>query len=433
MDGAFSLLRLELRNHGLYRFAVKGHILAVALLWSGVVFAAEEEEITAGSAQTSSSPVRITGYVDVGVSKALNNGKGFIFDTSGRYSSRFPGTAWVLLGDPWSTAVNSRGEPADTDGSFAFMHNPVASNGALTFLINELNLDFSATPWPSVFLFASLDFMPRTGVRGSLGDFFELDFAYAEWTPFDSIDLTISIGKIDPVFGREYRMRESPDRNGIVPSLLFRYVGGQPLGIKARAKFFDGRLVIAAAALNGSSFIETMNFSDDVDRNDVKTGSGRVSFDIPLWTGAHLDVGLSGEFGVQGRQTDGSIPQWQWGFDAFFEWKRIELRGEFVRGIAAGGGVDDADGLDFRAWFIEAFVRVFPWAGLLARYEQRHAVHLKGLEFVYLINVHRVVAGLRIDPFANVAIKLEYVGNFELDPLPQFPNDVFTSSLVISF
>lgn len=399
---------------------------------ANAALAGEDEEIVAGAANFSASPLRLNAYVDVGVSKALNNGRGFIIDTTGQYGSRFPGTAWVLLGDPWSTAINSRGEPADTEGSFAFTHDPVGSNGALTFLINELNLDLSASPWPSVFAFASLDFMPRAGNgRGSLGDFFELDFAYVDWTPFDSIDLTLSVGKMDGVFGREYRMRESIDRNGIVPSLLFRYVGGQPLGVKARARFLNRRLVVAAGAFNGSSFIETMNFSDDVDRNDLKTGSARISFDLPLWGSAHLDVGLSGELGGQGRTTD-VLLQWQWGFDAYFEWNRLELRGEFVRGIAQGGGLDDADGLDFRAFYIEAFVRALPWLGVLARYEERHAVHVRALDFAYLIHIRRAVIGVRIDPIANVAIKFEYVGNFEIDPLPQFPNDVFTSSLVIA-
>src|SRR5581483_1385911 len=232
---------------------------------------------------------------------------------------------------------------------------------------------------------------------------------------------------------REYRYWESPDRHGIVPSLLFRYVGGHPVGLKARAKFLDGRLVIAAALLNGSSMIETMSFSDDVDRNDVKTGSGRISYDVPLPFGAHLDVGLSGEIGAQGRQTDNSIIEWQWGFDAFFEWKRLELSGEFVRGIAPGGGVDNADYLNFRSWNIQAFFRIFSWVGVLARYEQRHAIQEQYPNFAYLIAIQRVVVGVRFDPFSMLAIKLEYVGNYELDPLPQFPNDVFTSSVVLSF
>ncbi len=395
-----------------------------------------EEEVEAGAAAAGqTSPIRVSGYIDVGASKAQNNGRGFIIDTTGAYSSRFPGVAWVLLGDPWSTAVNSRGEPADTQGSFAFTHNPVASNGAFTFLINEINLDFSATPWPSVFAFASLDFMPRTGYRGTLGDFFEADYAYVDWTPFDSYDITLTAGKMDSVFGREYRIQESPDRNGIVPSLLFRYVGGHPVGLKARGKFFDKRLIVAVAVLNGSSFIETMNYSDDVDRNDVKTGSGRISYDFPLpfVQGAHFDLGVSGEVGAQGRQTDNSIIQWQYGCDALLEIWRLQVRGEFVRGIAPGGGVDSADALNYRSFHVEAFGRVLPWLGVLGRYEQRHAINRHANDWVYLIDIERVVVGVRIDPLPQVAFKLEYVANMEMAPLPSFPNDVFNSSMVVSF
>jgi hypothetical protein len=396
--------------------------------------AQQEEEVEAGAPLAAPSPIHISGYVDVGVSKVQNNGRGFIFDTTGKFASRFRGIAWTLLGDPWSTAINSRGEPADTSGSFAFTHNPVASNGALTFLVNELNLDFSATPFPSVFAFASVDFMPRTGVRGTLGDFFELDYAYVDWTPFDSWDVTLTAGKFDSVFGREYRLQESPDRFGIVPSLLFRYVGGHPVGLKVRGRFLDKRLVIAVAALNGASFIESMTFSDDVDRNDMKTGSGRISYDVPLpfWN-AHVDLGLSGEAGAQGRQTDSSLLHWQWGFDAFVDLKRLELRGEFVRGVAPGGGVDEVDSLDYRAFYAEGFFRIFPALGVLARYEQRHAIQRKAQDFVYLIDIQRVVAGIRFDPVAQVTLKLEYVFNLELDPLPSFDNDVFTSSMVIAF
>ncbi|MFT3843154.1 MAG: hypothetical protein QM723_39585 [Myxococcaceae bacterium] len=377
--------------------------------------------------------MKVSGYIDVGASKAENNGRGFIIDTTGAYSSRFPGVAWVLLGDPWSTAVNSRGEPADTKGSFAFTHNPVASNGALTFLINEINLDFSSTPWPSVFVFASIDFMPRTGFRGTLGDFFDADYAYVDWTPFDNYDITFTAGKFDSVFGREYRIQESPDRNGIVPSLLFRYVGGHPVGLKARGKFLDKRLIVAVAVLNGSSFIETMNYSDDVDRNDVKTVSGRISYDVPLPFHSHIDIGLSGEAGAQGRQIDNSIIQWQYGFDVLLEFWRLAVKAEFVRGLAPGGGIDEADYLNYRSWHVEIFGRVLPWLGVLARYEERHAINRHALDWVYFIEIARVVAGIRIDPLPNLAFKVEYCGNLELSPLPSFPNDVFNSSMVVSF
>lgn len=389
--------------------------------------------IQAGSAAPDTSMVQVSGYVDFGAAHVENGGRGFVFDTTGAYASRFPGVSWVVLGDPWSTAINSRDEPADTTGSFAFQADPVNSEGAFTFLVNEAVLNVSATPLPSVFAFVSVDFMPRTGLRGHLGDYFDLDYAYADWTPFENADVTVSAGKFDSVFGREYRLRSPVDRPGIVPSLLYRYVGGHPVGLKVRAKFFDQRLILALAAVDSPSFIETMSFSDDVDQNDAKTGSGRLSYLLPLPLEGTLDLGVSGEFGAQGRQRESSIHQWQYGADLYAEWPRFSLRGEFVRGFAPGGGIDQADYLSFRAFDVEAVFRVLASLGVLGRYEQRHAVQRNGNAFAYLIDIGRAVVGLRYDPAPNVAIKLEYLFNMELAPLPSFPNDVVTSSLVVSF
>src|SRR5439155_3121894 len=115
----------------LYRHFVDHHMsptwawVAAALL--PLAAFAQDEEIQAGASRPASSLVHLSGYVDFGLAKADNGGKGFIIDKSAAFSSRFPGVAWILLGDPWSTAVNSRGEPADTSGSFAFKEDPINS------------------------------------------------------------------------------------------------------------------------------------------------------------------------------------------------------------------------------------------------------------------------------------------------------------------
>ncbi len=401
----------------------------------GEVIAGPSMPLPAPGAAAGSSRLRVGGYLDLGASRVQNGGRGFVFDTAGAFSSRYPEVAWVLLGDPWSTPINSRGDPGDTAGSFALPQQWVGTDGAFGFLVNEVNLDFAASPLPSLFVFASVDLLPRLESQGAPGDLFEVDFAYVDWTPFDRVDLTLSAGKFDPVFGREYRLRESPDRPGITPSLLFRYVGGQPVGLKARGRFFDQRRSAALAVQNGPSFISSMAFSSDVSRVDLKTGAGRLSYALPsgLLGGGQVEVGLSGEAGPQGRQRDDSLLQWQWGFDAYVELPRLELRWEFVRGIAPGGGLDSAESLHYRAFFAEAFARPLPWLGVILRYEQRHAVHQGGDTFVYLIHVQRAVAGVRFDPTHNVAVKLEYLLNLELDPLPSFPNDVALASLVLSF
>jgi hypothetical protein len=308
------------------------------------------------------------------VFRAGNRGRGFLFDTADQFRAAYPEVAWILLGDPLSTAVNSRGEPADTTGSFAFTHDPVDSEGALTMLINELDVDLSWSPAADVLVFSSVDFMPRAGSRGTTGDAFEVDYAYLETTPFARRDITHSVGKLDSVFGREYRIQESPDRFGVTPSLLFRYVGGHPVGVKLRSRFFDRRLVVNLAAANGASFAELMPFSDDVDRNDGKTASGRLSFELPLpWAGS-LEVGGSAEYGVQSRQNDADVGQHQWGVDLALAVADLELGAELVDGNAAGGGVDAADSLEYRAFYGAASYRVHPWLGGHARFERRHAL-----------------------------------------------------------
>jgi hypothetical protein len=94
--------------------------------------------------------------VDVGFFVPVGNGVGFVTDTGNTLRPRFPDKPWLLLGDPWATAINSRGEPADTDGSFAIPFDNVNSGGRLGFIANEINVDFfgkltdgSAAPTPA--------------------------------------------------------------------------------------------------------------------------------------------------------------------------------------------------------------------------------------------------------------------------------------------
>lgn len=376
--------------------------------------------------------IKFGGYLDLGAFKAQNRGVGFIFDTRDRFATRFPGIAWVLLGDPLATTINSRGEAADLSGSFAFTDDPIQSGGAFSFIVNEVNLELSATLSERLFAFTSVDVLAREGFRGSLGDQLELDYAYLEYQPFEGWDVTLSAGKVDPAFGREYRIQESVDRPGVTPSLLFRYVGGHPIGVKGRGVFLDGHLTAALLVANGSSFIESMQQAAELARVDPKTVSGRLSGKFGPQV-ARLEVGVSGEFGPQSRQTDPGLSHWQWGADALFETAPVELRGEFVRGIAQGGGLDDADLLDYRAYLVEALWRATGQLGLIARFEERHALNLRGDEFVYLIDIRRVVAGARYFLHPRVILKAEYLHNVELEPLPSFDNDVFTSSLVVQF
>jgi len=64
------------------------------------------------------------------------------------------------------------------------------------------------------------------------------------------------------------------------------------------------------------------------------------------------------------------------------------------------------------------------------RADWRDALREKGGEYVYVAEVVRTTVGLRFDPIQHVAVKAEYTINREIDPVPEFFNDVFTTSLV---
>jgi len=68
-----------------------------------------------------------------------------------------------------------------------------------------------------------------------------------------------------------------------------------------------------------------------------------------------------------------------------------------------------------------------------ARVDWRDATHLSGESFVYVSTVLRATAGLRAEIGTRVIAKLEATKNQELGKIPQFPNDVVTSSLVIKY
>ena len=377
---------------------------------------------------------KVSGYVDLGFFAPSGSGVGFVPDTNGTQRANYPTIPWILLGDPWTTAVNSRGEPASTKGSFALPFDAINSNGRSSFLVNEVNVDLWAGLTPNTSLVVSMDFLPRTGTGGTLGDSFEVDFAYFQWEPFDAVDMEVQVGKFASAFGYEYRLEESPARIGITPSLIGRYVSGHPIGIKVRNQWLDKHLTTNVALINGSSNIETFPFGSEIDANDAKTASGRVSYDfsylVPGVTA--LSLGLSGEIGAQVRQPDNGVYQKQYGMDFQFEIADFEFILEMIRGRAPGGGQTEAPSLDFRGGYVQAAYHVFEWMTPYVRGEYRKAVHL-GTDFVYVMDEGRVTGGVRFDIARNIILKLEYVHNFERGPLPTIDNDVFAASLVLKF
>ncbi len=386
---------------------------------------------------------KVTGYVDFGFFYVQGDGSGIRPDLDHSHFPEYggvPGT-WVLMGDPLSTAVNARGEPADTGQSRAVVFNPIHNHGKPSFILNALNVALFAGVGDDLTVNGLFDLVPRNrdvsdpgGV--ALGDFLDVKLAYAEYAIVPGI-LSITAGKFDSVIGREYRSQESPDRLSVTPSLICRYTCGHPLGVKARLRAFDETLVLNTAVTNGSSFVEMFPFYDEIDVNAFKTVSSRLSYRFR--GAAHLEVGASGSYGAQDFQTSDDVKQWHYGFDAHFDWHDIDFSAEFVQGHALGKTevgqlpCNAAPCLTYKGAYAQVGYRTNNWLIPYVRWDWRDAIHEKGSDFVYVSDLTRVTLGTRLELGTNVIVKAEYTFNQELGGIPQIKNDVLTSAFVVKY
>ena len=387
---------------------------------------------------------KLGGYVDAGFFVTDGNGAGTSSDLLGQYYPEYldkgiPGS-WVFMGDPLSTTVNSRGDVADTGESRAIVFDPINSRGKSTFLVNAVNLALFAGLSETASAQVSIDFVPRardiSDVDGLFtGDYIDVKLAYGEWKPkLDDMELSLQAGKFDSVLGFEYRSLESPDRLGITPSLICRYLCGRPIGLKARARLVDNTVTANVAVTNGSHFSEGFTFANETDTNHFKTIAGRLSY----LAGGKVEIGASGAFGAQDYQDDNKVYQWHVGADIHAEIKDLELTAEYVKGKAKGktsgmtmAECDDAPCLDYQGAYLLAGYRLTNVFVPYGRVDWRDATHESGASFVYISKLMRFTVGLRAEIGTRVIVKAEGTLNRELDRIPQFPNDVVTTSLVL--
>lgn len=390
-------------------------------------------------------PVHVSGYADLGFFVPRGNGgAGVVEDFENETFPQYQGQyGWVFLGDLLAPVVNSRGEAADLgDLPGVQRYDSVHSHGAPGFIANELNLTVSAGLSEQLLATTSVNFVPRSGNDFALGDAFDVDIAQLEWIPFANGKTSFFVGKFDSVIGIEYRDRKPTNRFGVTPSLIARYTTGTPLGIKARTKLFPGDLLtIAAAITNGSSGQEQFHFYDEIDTNAGKTVSGRVSLKLQVPApGGHtlgdLEVGASGEYGAQDRALDSSGILWFLGGDLLFTSPSggVQVKAQVLRGMGAGRAVDQVYGLHLGSGgYLEADVKVTPMVGVLGRGEWRDAFVWLGSERAYVTKSWRGTLGARVTFNSHVTLKAEYLLNGEYYAGPQIPNDVFTSSLLLSY
>jgi hypothetical protein len=388
------------------------------------------------------SPITFAGYIDFGFFAPIGDGPGWIQDFGNQHIPELAGRyAWVFLGDILATTVNSRGEVADLgDAPGATRFDSVNSNGAPGFLLNEVNFRLNVGLHESLKITTSVNFVPRTGSEFALGDFFDLDLAEAEWRIFDDPHVSVMAGKIDPVIGIEYKDRKADARFGITPSLIQRYTSGTQLGIKARARFFSDWIILAFAFTNGSSTTEQFHFYNEVDANRGKTFSGRLSFRIPVGDlisaldGHTLEIGGSGEFGPQDRDRQGDGNIWFAGADLEYRGIDFAVKAQWLKGKAPGSTLSPSWELDLRSGaYVEIDWLILPWLGLIVRGDVRDALVALTTERAYVTKSWRITAGLVLPITHHVILKAEYLKNGEYGDVPEFQNDVFTSSLVLRY
>jgi hypothetical protein len=396
----------------------------------------------------------VGGYVDFGFFVPQGSGVGIIQDEGpSRYFPQYANQyAWVFLGDLLAPTVNSRGEAASL-GNFPGVtrFDSVGSDGSASFIVNEVNMTLNAALARNALATASVDFMPRSGQDFSIGDFMEVDIAQLEWMPTPSGRTSIFVGKFDSVIGIEYRDRKSNQRFGVTPSLIARYTTGTPLGIKIRSKLGDEeRVVIAASLTNGSSTTEQFHFYDEIDTNSGKTASGRIAVrPLPI----DLEIGASGSWGPQDHDPSAGWFQdpramWFVGLDLLAHVGSLDVKGQWLKGGAPGeeaGTVYDPNhspyGLRLHyGGYLELDWMATPFLGLLLRGDVRDADvwlgnpnALGGAERLYLTREWRATGGLRVVVNEHVVVKAEYLHNGEYGGIPQIPDDVFTSSLLLTY
>jgi hypothetical protein len=389
---------------------------------------------------------KISGYVDFGFFWARGNGTGIRPDTGHRYFPEYDGVvpdSWVFMGDPLSTAINARGDPAETGESRAVTFDPVDAADKTSFIVNNLNLALFAAVDEVLLVNAAVDLVPRGRDVSNpdglfLGDFIDLKLAYVEYRPqLESLKLSLFAGKFDSVLGYEYRVQEAPDRIAVTPSLLCRYTCGRPLGLKARVELFGEVLNTNVAVTNGSHFVEGFPFYDEIDSNQFKTLSGRMGTKLPVGSG--IELGVSGAFGAQDLQGDDDTYQWHAGVDLHADIAGFDLSAEYGRGRAVGRTTagepkcNEAPCIDYKAAYGQLGYRITNWLMPYGRVDWRNALHESGGSFVYISELVRTTGGARFEIGTNVVIKGEYTHIFEIDPIPQFPNDVLTTSLAVKY
>jgi len=373
----------------------------------------------------------LTVFVDVGGFAVGGDGSGIRSDLGHVYYPKYAGRIagqWVFMGDPLSTTINSLGEPADTSDSRELQTDTVNSHGHPSLIVNSIGLAVGKYIGHGVSVSVLAELLPRPG-----HDILDTELAHVDYRPLQTVDLVISAGKVDSVLGVEYRSQDAPRRLGITPSLICRYTCGRPLG--AEARLTEGRLSVSGGVFNGDQFQQLFEPKLELHASNLPTVAGHVQWMLPLGQG--LEVGVSGAAGPQENQPSTSVAQWHIGMDAQLrDLHGWDVVGEYVQGLQQGQTMetpcDLAPCLTYKGAYVLVDHRVAEWLTPYVRVDWRSAVHQHGADFVYESHVARATIGAHFEMTSTILAKIEYTFNHELGGIPQFADDVLTTSIVVA-
>ena len=337
--------------------------------------------------------VAISAFIDVGAFAAAGNGAGirsdFLHQNHPDYRDTVAGQ-WVFIGDPFTTMINSLGDPADTADSREIENDAINSSGRPTVIVNSIGLAIGKSVRDDIRIEALAQLLPRPGP-----DSLEISYARVAYKPSEKYDFYLDAGKIDSVLGVEYRAQDAHRRLTVTPSLICRYTCGRPIGIDAR--YVGTRVNASAAMLNGDNFEERFSPDSELRANTVPTFAGHLEYKLPI--GQALWVGASGAIGPQDGQSNPGVRQWHFGVDAnLIDLHGFDATAEYVKGRQRGAtsgdpvadqmagleraGCDLADCLVYQGAYLMVSRRLKNWIPY-ARFDWRDATHQRGAEFVY--------------------------------------------------